>query len=144
MNNLRALNPTPETSEKLIGTLLQSHCKLLDIKTGNKHLPAKDYSLDGLNIKGSVKLEQIIEAVRRFSSDTTDAGADCPRMNILLSGAPGTGKTEFVKHLGDVLRKKVILKTGSDILGMYVGQTEQRIRDAFAEAEASKAILFLD
>ncbi|MEI6297812.1 MAG: ATP-binding protein, partial [bacterium] len=32
----------------------------------------------------------------------------------------------------------------SDILGMYVGQTEQRIRDAFAEAEASKAILFLD
>ena len=65
-------------------------------------------------------------------------------MNLLLSGPPGTGKTEFVKYLGSVLNTKVVVKMGSDILNMYVGGTEQNIRRAFDEAEAEKAILFLD
>ena len=33
---------------------------------------------------------------------------------------------------------------GSDLLSMWVGGTEQNIRRAFDEAEAEKAILFLD
>ena len=33
---------------------------------------------------------------------------------------------------------------GSDLLGMYVGETEANIRRAFAEAEAAKSILFFD
>ena len=65
-------------------------------------------------------------------------------MNLLLSGAPGTGKTEFVKYLGAVLNTKVIIKMGSDLLNMYVGGTEQQIRQAFEEAEQEHAILFLD
>ena len=69
---------------------------------------------------------------------------DRPRMNILLWGPPGSGKTEFVKYLGEKTGRRVIVKKGSDILGMYVGQSEQNIRDAFREAEADHAILFFD
>ena len=59
-------------------------------------------------------------------------------------GARRTGKTEFVKYLGAVLNTKVIVKMGSDLLNMYVGGTEQQIRQAFEEAEQEHAILFLD
>jgi hypothetical protein len=65
-------------------------------------------------------------------------------MNLLLSGPPGSGKTEFVKHLGNALRTKVIVKAGSDILDMWVGGTEKNIAQAFAEAEAERSILFFD
>lgn len=143
LSNLRALSPDAQKSSKIISKLLDSHCKLLRIPTGEKQLPAKDYSIEGLNIKGPVQLPQIIEAVRNFTT-ATEAGPDSPRMNLLLSGAPGTGKTEFVKYLGSVVNKKVVVRMGSDLLGKYVGQTEQRLRDAFEEAESEKSILFFD
>ncbi|NMA41282.1 MAG: AAA family ATPase, partial [Lentisphaerae bacterium] len=59
-------------------------------------------------------------------------------------GPPGTGKTEFVKYLGSVLKTKVNVRMGSDLLSMWVGGTEQNIASAFREAEAERAILFLD
>ena len=78
----------------------------------------------------------------RLQKDGQDP--DRPRMNLLLSGPPGTGKTEFVKHLGAVLNTKINVKMGSDLLSMWVGETEHNIKRAFAEAEAEHAILFLD
>ena len=144
LQNLVKLSPKPEEVESLVKKLMAPHCELLKIDQANdKLLPAKDYSLEGLNIKGSLSLERIVEAIRNFQQGCDDA-IDRPRMNLLLSGAPGTGKTEFVKYLGSVLNTKVIVKMGGDLLDKYVGGTEQNIRSAFAEAEEEKAILFLD
>ena len=56
----------------------------------------------------------------------------------------GTGKTEFVKYLAKTVNRKVIVKMGSDLLSMWVGMTEKKIKQAFKEAEADGAILFLD
>jgi SpoVK/Ycf46/Vps4 family AAA+-type ATPase len=61
-----------------------------------------------------------------------------------MFGPPGTGKTEFVKYLGKKLDRKVVVMKGSDILGMYVGESEQNIANAFRRAEREKAILFFD
>ena len=91
--------------------------------------------------------QQIESAVRRFIAEQT-AGAstdpDRPRMNLLLSGPPGTGKPEFVKYLGAALQTQVITRMGSDLLNKYVGGTERNIRQAFAQAATERAILFLD
>lgn len=67
-----------------------------------------------------------------------------PRMNILMFGPPGTGKTEFVKYLGKELDRKVLVMRGSDILSPYVGLSEQNIASAFRQAEQDRAILFFD
>ena len=144
LENLAKLAPRPDEVESIVENLMATHCELLGIrKTDDKLLPARDYSLDGLNIKGSLSLDRIVDAIRTFQEGHEDM-PDRPRMNLLLSGAPGTGKTEFVKYLGSVLNTKIIVKMGSDLLDMYVGGTERNIRCAFDEAETEKAILFLD
>ena len=145
LQNLTKLSPQPNEVESLVEKLMAPHCELLGISTkkDDKLLPAKDYSLEGLNIKGNLSLDRIVDAIRTFQQGSSEA-IDRPRMNLLLSGAPGTGKTEFVKYLGSVLNTKVVVKMGSDLLSMWVGGTEQNIRRAFDEAEAEKAILFLD
>ena len=144
LQNVAKLAPAPAEVEELVETLMKPHCELLCVPDADDTMrPAEDYSLEGLRIKGSLPLDRLVEAVRRFRRDVS-GGVDRPRMNILLSGAPGTGKTEFVKYLGSQLGAKVVVKMGSDLLDMFVGGTEKRIRMAFAQAEAEKAILFLD
>ena len=66
------------------------------------------------------------------------------RGTICLYGAPGTGKTAFVHQAGWKLGLPVILKRASDLLDMYVGQTEKHIAAMFREAHEEGAILLLD
>lgn len=147
LENVKRMQKAGEDIEELIDGLMQQHCKLVGAPTGNRECltPVTDYSLDGLNITGDIALPRIVEAVRKFRA-TQDDGCDPdrPRMNLLLWGPPGTGKTEFVKYLGGKLRSEVHVKMGSDILSMYVGETERLISDAFRQAEAENAILFFD
>lgn len=63
---------------------------------------------------------------------------------ILLHGLPGTGKTALVHHLGKQLGCEVVQKLGSELLHKYVGESEQAMALAFAEARERNAILFLD
>ncbi len=145
LENLERMHPKKTETSRLVEQLMKPHCELLGVKLANdKLLPSKDYSLEGLNIQGDVQLERIVEAIRSFQQRKGQQDPDRPRMNLLLSGAPGTGKTEFVKYLGSVLKTKVNVRMGSDLLSMWVGGTEKNIANAFREAEAEHAILFLD
>ena len=145
LGNIKKLTSSPAEVNDLVEKLMAQHCELLNITVSDdKLLPAKDYSLDGLNIKGDIELEKIVAAVRKFQTEPAGNSPDRPRMNLLLSGPPGTGKTEFVKYLGSVLGSKVSVRMGSDLLSMYVGGTEYNIKAAFAQAEAEHTILFLD
>ena len=148
LKNLKAMAPSAEEVPQLLENLMKPHCELMGGGTADDlMLPAKDYTLEGLNLKGDVALPQITAAVDgylRESEAGESAAADRPRMNILLWGPPGTGKTEFVKYLAKKVGRKVVVKRGSDLLSMWVGGTEKNIRRAFDEAEADNAILFLD
>ena len=133
--------------EILVDKLIAPHCELLDIKPQKTDNINSTYSLEGLNVRGRIKPAQIINAAKRFRrerEESLDISPDQPRMNILLTGVPGTGKTEFVKYLGKNLDCQVLTKMASDLLDMYVGGTEKNIRHAFKEAEENNAILFID
>ena len=145
MENVKKMGATKENVDEMIAKLMSPHCKLMEVRESNKFLPAKGYSLEGLNIKGKVKLDKLVKAVGNYLDAGFSARSeDKPRMNILMYGAPGTGKTEFCKYLGKALGRKVLVKKASDILDMYVGNTEKRIAAAFRQAEAEHAILFFD
>lgn len=143
--NVKRMKPKAENVDELVAKLMKPHCQLMGITASDKFLPAKDYSLDGLNIKGKVKLDKMVKAVRNYlDTDFNEASDDKPRMNILLYGAPGTGKSEFCKYLGKVLDRKVLAVKGSDLLSKWIGGSEQNIARAFRRVEAERAILFFD
>ena len=145
LSNVERMAPDADKVDELVATLMKPHCKLMGVKNANAFLPAKDYSLEGLNITGKVKLDRLVKAARNYlDADFGAASEDKPRMNILLFGPPGTGKTEFVKYLGKELDRRVVVVKGSDILGKYVGESEKNIAAAFSRAEAERAILFFD
>ena len=124
-----------------IKNILQPHQKLM-MSSKKTKVTSKNYSLDGLSIKGNLNLNQVIDVCRRFYKNIESSSIN--NMNILLHGVPGTGKTEFAKYLAEELGRDINIKTGSDLLDMYVGGTEKNIRDAFLFAESNNAILFID
>ena len=143
--NVKRMAPEAAKVDELVATLMKPHCRLMGVKDAHAFLPAKDYSLGGLNVKGKVTPERIVKAVRNYLDASFGAAAeDKPRMNILLFGPPGTGKTEFVKYLGKALDRRVLVMKGSDLLSKWVGESEQNIAKAFRQAEAEHAILFFD
>ena len=149
LRNVKRLKPAKNEVRDLVETLMEPHCDLMGIRPADDRLrPAKDYSLDGLALSSSVPLPRIVDAARAFREElaapASARGVDRPRLNLLLSGPPGTGKTEFVKYLGARLDAKIVVKMGSDLLDKYVGGTEENIARSFREAEAEDAILFLD
>ena len=66
------------------------------------------------------------------------------RLSFLFHGLPGTGKSAFARHLAERLELEVIEKRASDLISMWVGQTEKHIAEAFEEAADAKAMLILD
>ena len=89
------------------------------------------YSLDFLNC--DMQLGELPQNLAR--------NASC---RICLYGPPGTGKTTLGYWLAEEMGTKIHLKKASDLLGPFLGQTEQNIASAFAEATREKAILMID
>jgi transitional endoplasmic reticulum ATPase len=68
-----------------------------------------------------------------------------PPTGILLKGAPGTGKTTIARILADEAKCRFFCITPADINQMFVGESEKRVRDLFADARASApSIIFID
>ncbi|HEX8375559.1 MAG TPA: ATP-binding protein, partial [Geminicoccaceae bacterium] len=65
-------------------------------------------------------------------------------VSLLLSGPPGTGKTALGHHLARRLDRPLLVKRASDLLSKWVGETEARIADAFAEVRRQGGVLLLD
>ena len=105
---------------------------------------AKNYSLEGLNLTTPVPLKDIVAAVRKFRDGSGRPDVDAPRLNILLSGAPGSGKTAFVKYLAREVGAPLRTLKASDLISRYSGDTEKQIAEAFSEAKANGEIPFLD
>lgn len=64
---------------------------------------------------------------------------------VLLLGVAGSGKTEFAKRVGNELEKITISLDLGDLMGKYVGETEQNTKKAFQTINAmSPAIVFID
>ena len=66
------------------------------------------------------------------------------RFSLCLQGPPGTGKSAFVRYLAERLDLEVMQKRASDLMSKWVGQTEQQIAAAFAEARDTNAFLVFD
>jgi SpoVK/Ycf46/Vps4 family AAA+-type ATPase len=131
-----------------IRTIAEAQANLLNLDmeyaSRDKESRAPRYLLDAINTDAD--MPKILKVMSAFDAKWKDMqkGDRADSLNMLLYGAPGTGKTEFAKHIARILDRKLIIKKASDLLNCYVGETEKAIRKMFKEAEEKKAILFLD
>ncbi len=76
-------------------------------------------------------------------ADRLVAGGN-PRFSLCLQGPPGTGKSAFVRYLAERMGLEIMQKRASDLMSMWVGETEKEIAGAFAEARDTGAFLVFD
>lgn len=65
-------------------------------------------------------------------------------VHMLFAGPPGTGKTMTAEIVARELGLELYRIDLSRIVSKYIGETEQRLKELFDEAEQSGAILFFD
>ncbi|HWY14732.1 MAG TPA: ATP-binding protein [Rhizomicrobium sp.] len=87
-----------------------------------------------------VNCSENVEALR----DRLSRPGAAHNWSLCLHGAPGTGKSQFARHLATRLGLEVTHKRASDLLSMWVGESEKQIAAAFAQARASRAMLVID
>jgi hypothetical protein len=64
--------------------------------------------------------------------------------SLCLSGPPGTGKSEFARHMARHMALPMLQKRASDLLSMFVGGSEKAIANAFRESRDCGALLLID
>ncbi|OPJ81687.1 peroxisome biogenesis factor 6 isoform A [Patagioenas fasciata monilis] len=67
------------------------------------------------------------------------------RSGLLLYGPPGTGKTLLAKAVATTCAMTFLSVKGPELINMYVGQSEENVRNVFAKARAAvPCIIFFD
>ncbi|MEM1541181.1 MAG: CDC48 family AAA ATPase [Ignisphaera sp.] len=90
------------------------------------------------------KIREIVELPLKHPELFERLGIDPPK-GILLYGPPGCGKTLLAKALANETGAYFIAINGPEIMSKYYGESEQRLRQIFEEAEKNApAIIFID
>jgi transitional endoplasmic reticulum ATPase len=64
---------------------------------------------------------------------------------FIFHGPPGTGKTLFAKAVANMLNATIQVVSGPEVTDMYVGESERKVRELFAEARRNApAVLVFD
>ena len=89
------------------------------------------------------ELQEVVDFLRN-PQKFAQIGAKIPH-GILLSGAPGTGKTMLARAVAGEADVQFLSISGSDFMEMYVGVGASRVRDLFDQAKKiAPAIIFID
>ncbi|HUJ73987.1 MAG TPA: AAA family ATPase, partial [bacterium] len=89
-------------------------------------------------------LRSTVELPRRFPRLYRAAGSAAPN-GVMLSGAPGTGKTLLVRALATESGFSFITVDAAALFSKWVGESEKALRQVFIKArQASPCILFFD
>ena len=89
------------------------------------------------------ELQEIVEFLKE-PKKFIDIGATIPK-GVLLTGAPGTGKTLLARAVAGEAGVPFFHLSGSEFVEMFVGVGASRVRDLFSEAKkSSPAIIFID
>ena len=113
-------------------------------KSRHKQTPSKVTFKD---VAGAVEEKQELEEIVDYLKSPekfAEMGARTPK-GVLLSGAPGTGKTLLAKAVAGEAKVPFFSISGSDFVEMFVGVGASRVRDMFKEAKkAAPCIIFID
>ncbi|MBI4196896.1 MAG: CDC48 family AAA ATPase [Deltaproteobacteria bacterium] len=90
------------------------------------------------------RVREMIELPLKHPEIFDRLGIDPPK-GVLLHGPPGTGKTLLAKAVANESDAHFNVINGPEIMGKFYGESEERLRQVFEQAEAkAPAIIFID
>jgi len=90
------------------------------------------------------KIREMIELPMRHPELFKRLGVEAPK-GVLMYGSPGTGKTLLAKAVAGETNSHFISLSGPEIIGKYYGESEERLREIFKQAEENApSIIFID
>ncbi len=90
------------------------------------------------------KIREMVELPMRHPELFDKIGVEAPK-GVLLYGPPGTGKTLLAKAVAGETNAHFISLSGPEIMGKHYGESEERIRVVFTQAEENApSIIFID
>ncbi len=93
--------------------------------------------------EAKAELEEIVDFLKD-PQKFTKLGGRIPK-GVLLSGAPGTGKTLLAKAIAGEADVQFFTISGSDFVEMFVGVGASRVRDMFTQGKKhAPCIIFID
>ena len=121
-------------------TFGQSKARITDPNDKNNKVTFKDVA--GAK-EAKEELKEIVDFLRN-PKKFLDIGARIPK-GVLLTGAPGTGKTLLARAVAGEAAVPFFHLSGSEFVEMFVGVGASRVRDLFKMAKrAAPAIVFID
>ena len=113
-------------------------------KAVNPYVPRITYDELG-GLKNEVqKIRETVELPMRHPELFEQIGIEAPK-GVLLYGPPGTGKTLIAKALAGETSAHFTSLSGPEIMGRHYGESEERIREIFRQAEEhAPSIIFID
>lgn len=130
---------TTEKSESTNSTIIENPYEL---DSRERKSVNSSYDLSVLNT--SIPAQEIVEMVQNAIVNDRKSQEKEKGIRILFYGLSGAGKTNLAHFIAESLGKGIITKNASDILGMFVGESEKNIAKAFEEANKQKKILLFD
>src|SRR5574338_392618 len=90
------------------------------------------------------KIREMVELPMRHPELFEKIGIEAPK-GVLLYGPPGTGKTLLAKAVAGETNAHFTAISGPEIMGKYYGESEERLREIFKQAEENTpSIIFID
>jgi transitional endoplasmic reticulum ATPase len=90
------------------------------------------------------KIREMVELPMRHPELFEKIGVEAPK-GVLLYGPPGTGKTLIAKAVAGETNSHFISISGPEIIGKFYGESEERLRELFKQAEENTpSIIFID
>ena len=90
------------------------------------------------------RVREMIELPMRHPELFQKLGIEPPK-GVLLFGPPGTGKTLIAKAVASESGAHFISIAGTEVISKYYGESEQKLREIFDEAEQNApSIIFID
>ncbi|MEC7525118.1 MAG: CDC48 family AAA ATPase [Myxococcota bacterium] len=125
---------TPETEIELRAEHTEPEEKVLDVTYDD--VGGISHTLD--------EVREMIELPLKHPELFQRLGIDPPK-GVLLYGPPGTGKTLLARAVANESDAHFISVAGPEIMGKLVGESEERLRQIFEEAEQNApSIIFFD
>ncbi len=111
---------------------------------GEKTAPSISYEDIGGLHQEILKIREMVELPLKFPQLFEKLGIDPPK-GVLLHGPPGCGKTLVARAVANESEAHFIVINGPEIMSKFYGESEQRLRSIFKDAEDnSPSIVFID